>query len=98
MFQTKDILSTEVFRRFWIQITEDQTQLMIEVGRDEESKAFMSRTWFVGSEPIPWSDISHVGFTSYRAPHDQSVTEMKFITPSNIFLRLHFSLTYSMTC
>ena len=93
MFQTKDILSAEVFRRFWIQITEDQTQLMIEVGRDEESTAFMSRTWFVGSEPIPWSDISYVGFSSYF-----SLTEVKFITPSNIFLRLQLSLTYSMTC
>ena len=98
LFQTKDILSTEVFRRFWVEITEDHIGLRIEVGRDEESTAFMSRTWMVGLEPIPWSDIRYVGFTSYRGSGDKSMTEMKFLTPSNILTRLHYSrcMTFNM--
>ena len=76
-------MSSEVFRRFWVEITEDVIGLRIEVGRDEESTAFVSRTWMVGLEPIPWSDIRYVGFTTWRA-YVESMTEMKFITPSNI--------------
>ena len=84
LFQTKDILSAEVFRRFWIQITEDAMGLRMEVGRDEESTAFMSRTWMVGLEPISWTDIRYIGFTTWRDSYVESMTEMKFITPSNI--------------
>ena len=93
-FQTKDILSTEVFRGFWVEITEDATGLTIEVGKAEESAAFMSRTWLLGSEPVPWSDVRYVGFSSWRPGNDLSFNEIKFINPSNILLTRSCSMEY----
>ena len=95
-FQTKDILSTDVFRRFWVEVIEDGTEFRMEVGRDEETSAFLSRTWMVGSEPLPWADVRYVGFTSYRPGNDWSFTEIKFINPSNMLLSQTSSLAYSM--
>ena len=93
-FQTKDFLSTEVFRGFWVEITEDATELRMEVGKAEESKAFMSRTWLLGFEPIPWSEVRYVGFSSWRPGNDPSFTEIKFINPSNILLTQPCRIAY----
>ena len=82
-------MSPEMFRRFWVEITEDDTELRLEVGRGEDDKAFMSRTWLVGSEPLPWSKVRYVGFSSYRANHDPSFNEMKFISPSKMTTAAH---------
>ena len=62
--------------------------MRIDVGRDEDTKAFMSRTWLLTTKPLPWSDVRYVGFTGYG-----SLVEMKFIEPSNIIHRLHQILT-----
>ena len=93
-FQTKDILSTEVFRKFWVEITESGTEFRIDVGKAEETAAFMTRTWVIGSEPLPWSDVRYVGFSSWRADYDPSFNEIKFINPSNILLIRSCSIAY----
>ena len=79
-----------------MEVIEDGTEFRMEVGRDEETSAFLSRTWMVGSEPVPWADVRYVGFTSYRPGNDKSFTEIKFINQSNMLLSQTSSLAYSM--
>ena len=79
-FQTDSILSTEEFREFWVQITETKLDLMIEVGRAGEDTAFMSRTWLLNIQPLPWADILYIGLTTWNSPVEYNLLEPSMYT------------------
>ena len=80
-FQTKEILSLDAFRRFWVDVKEEQTGLTFSVGAGEAEASLLSRTWLLGTEPQPWSDIRYIGFTTWGNQR----MEYKIIYPSKIF-------------
>ena len=62
------------------------TGLTIEVGRGEEETAFMPRTWLLGLQPLPWSEVKFLGLTTWNDPgnkRDHKLIEYKLLQPGN---------------